>query len=69
MSVPVRVEYDPNTDTLLVNVAARDGGEVTLRRMPTDPLSDEDKRRLAHLRNPRQTRRASGARRQPRSSG
>jgi hypothetical protein len=60
MSVPVRLEYEPGTDTLLVKVAA-DGnaGEVTLRRMPCDPLSDEDRRRLAHIRNPRQPQRTS----------
>jgi hypothetical protein len=58
MSVPVRLEYEPATDTLLVKVAA-EGGEVTLRRMPCDPLSDEDRRRLAHIRNPRQPQRTS----------
>jgi hypothetical protein len=49
MSVPVRLEYDLSTDSLLVKVAPSDGGEVTLRKMPLDALSAEDKRRPARL--------------------
>jgi hypothetical protein len=58
MSVPVRLEYDPSTDMLLIRVAAADGAaEVTLLSMGCRTLSTTEKQQLSHIRDPKQVQR------------
>jgi hypothetical protein len=53
--------YDPTTDQLVIRVPATDGeGDVTLLSLDCKTLSDEDKRRLRHVRAEDQAQRPPG---------
>lgn len=61
MKVPVQVVYDTDTDSLIIRVAAADGdGEVAILSLDLQPLSDDDKRRLRHVRPVEQQQRQPG---------
>lgn len=53
--VPVSLWLDTTADRLVIRTHAAAGeGDVTLLALDIKPLSDEDKRRLAHVRDPQQ---------------
>jgi hypothetical protein len=58
---PAVLLYDPKTDQLVVRLPAADGeGDVELLRLDVNQLSTEDKRRLSHVRDPKQVQPAPG---------
>lgn len=61
MKVAVQVIYDTDTDTLLLRVPAADGeGDVTLVSLDLKALTDDDKRKLRHVRDVEQAQRQPG---------
>jgi hypothetical protein len=59
--VPALLLYDTATDQLIVRVPAAGGeGDVTLLRLDVKQLSDDDKRRLRDVRDPKQVQPAPG---------
>jgi hypothetical protein len=59
--IPVQLAYDPLTDQLVVRTPGAEGeGDVTLLRLDVKQLSDDDKRRLRDVRDPKQTQPAPG---------
>lgn len=58
---PAQITYDPTTDQLVIRVPGAEGeGDVELLRLDVRQLSDDDKRRLAAVRDPKQPQPAPG---------
>lgn len=61
MMTPAQLVYDPTSDQLVVMIPAVAGdGDVELLRLDVRQLSADDKRRLAAVRNPKQSQPAPG---------
>jgi hypothetical protein len=59
--IRAHLTYDAKTDQLVVRVPAAEGeGDVTLLRLDVKQLSDDDKRRLRAVRDPKQVQPAPG---------
>lgn len=59
---PATLIYDAKTDQLVVRVTAADGeGDVELLRLDVRQLTDDDKRRLRAVRDPKQAQPAPGS--------
>jgi hypothetical protein len=59
--IPATLLYDPKTDQLVIRVPAAEGeGDVELLRLDVKQLSDDDKRRLRAVRDPKQAQPAPG---------
>lgn len=60
--IPAHLIYDAKTDQLVVRTPAADGeGDVDLLRLDVKQLSDDDKRRLRAIRDPKQAQPAPGS--------
>lgn len=60
-TAPAHLIYDPDTDQLVVRLAAAAGeGDVELLRLDVRQLSTDDKRRMRHVRDPDRPQPAPG---------